>query len=283
MAPAVQQALLQQLLSGMDPAQLQHILPAEIQQQTVAAPAATPTRPAARPTVRFLTPEAQQQLNRGGMTAAQVNTASATPAEDKYDAGADDNDGSGLPPLPPFLSLQGKLRELARKQAENEDIKNSLDHQGTTTVPGDHRTILEYLLKVDETIVLCAMAPDSSHIMLLHSMLQYYGGRKRTRFYGKMMSAVGKRKHNGTDPSFVDLKDNHFVSRKVKLPKDKSDNSLIATHFESTEEFYQSTQVKLEDDKTFLPKFPIILASVALKILTEGDITLWNLYEALIT
>lgn len=114
------------------------------------------------------------------------------------------------------------------------------------------------------------MAPDGRFIVPLPSMLQYCGVRKRTRFNGTIMAAVGERIHDGSD---LPKKSNCLTTK-------ATDNGPIAINFQN-EEYFNAAECDLGGEATDLTKFCLLLAILAVGPV-EKDIAPWMMYEVIL-
>ena len=105
--------------------------------------------------------------------------------------------GSPLNALPPkptqprIPTLIKRLQESAVEQAEGDDLETDLEKYQGAMQATDVAWFIDHHTQVDEPMVICAMAQDLSRILLVHSIVKYYGGQKREPdFDEKIMKAL---------------------------------------------------------------------------------------------
>ena len=203
---------------------------------------------------------AQERNNEGG----RGDPPQGTVATDRG-AGAQGAGATTTAPAPEIPTLRERLKGLADEGAGDEEVEAELVLQGTSP-PTDIQSVLEGHLGATEPMVLCGMEFESSRISLIHSLLRTHPGRRAAcrDFDGKVLGAVGDRGSDGTNPPFVKLKETYFAWRKVRLPRDKTDNGPLAQHAAAhPREFCALDEGELDVDETSIPKLGLVPAAVA--------------------
>ena len=284
-------AMLRQL-AAVDPAVLQSVLTAAAQTGLRdRASTSTTTPPSRRGGVTVLTPEENNRALEEGLDLAGADILQNGGADD---AEEDDAEGAALqrialatlPPEPTAANsptLAERLKAVAIEQAESDVLEEDLEKFQGQAQATEVARFIDHHTQVDEPMVLCAMAQDSRRVSLVHSIVKFYGGRKKEPdFDDKIMGALGERKANGADPPYVVLKQSAFEWKGVKLPADTStDGPMWVWYGGESLDFFNPRDEHAGTTTTSVPNMGCLPAELAIKALKER-MTPWELHAAIL-
>ena len=285
MRPWQDKALMEAALGGASPEEIAAMRATF----TRAAVASAPRRRDGDPRVRILTPEEAGALRKTGTMAPSAGDGSSggSNSGSESDEGASGGDD---PPadstqlaredVPSVPTLLRALRRLAREQEEDNEIALDMGKQGDKK-PTSYDLFREWIVGMDEPMVLCVMG-DGAIVTPLHSIFKYSApGRSRDQYDGCYLGAVGDRQGHA-DPPFVKIKKSHFEWREIKPPKEGQANGSVISGFFAIEanrmKFFDASSGERETEGFWVPKFPMVPASIAYKM-TRRPMTAWDLFE----
>ena len=187
------------------------------------------------------------------------------------------------PAQPTQATLRKRLKVVATEQAEDADLAADLERYQGTAQADDVAKLIDTHTQVDEPMVLCAMATDARKATLVHSLIRYFGGRRKDPdFENRLMGALGDRKADGTDPPFVTLRQAAFEWKSVKLPTDAArDGAMTDWYADGNTEFFNATGGQTNNTATRVPVMGLLPAALGLKALKER-MTPWEVYLAIV-